>query len=356
MITVESLTKLYTGPAGVVRALDSVTFEVDDATICGVVGGEDAGKSTLARCVGVREFPDSGAVNVTSGSAGVRSTGPDGVGMVDADSVDGLSRQRTVAGNVGLALEGRGLSASKRRGRVAELLDLTGLTEYAGLGLSGLDAGRRRRVALAAALASGPSGLVVDEPTAGLDAAAAAGILTVLDRVRNELGLPVLLFTRDIGVVRRACDDVALLSDGRLIEHGNLLRLASTPGSATARWALPDTGDGAGRGAARHDRVVDVALVGFAAVGALLPEASSRFDVDVAVLGGGLVRFGDTPMARFALGVTGAGADDALTWVAQQGGIVSKPVVGDAVTTSTVAAPERRVLRGSTDIPACRAA
>lgn len=362
MITVEGLTKLYTGPAGTVRALDNVTFDVGDATICGVLGGEDSGKSTLARLVAAREVPDAGTV--LSGDpelavAGVEGGGQSsaGVGLLDAGVTDELSRQRTVAGNVGLALERRGLSASKRRSRVAELLDLTGLTEQAGVGIAALDIGRRRRVALATVLAGGSSLVVVDEPTAGLDAAASAGMLTVLDRAAGELGLSVLLLTRDVGVVRKACDDIALLVDGRLVEHGNLLRLASTPGSTTARRVLPDTGESARSAASAHDRVAEVSLVGFAAVGALLPEASSRFDVDIAVLGGGLVRFGDTPMARFALGVTGECADVALAWIADQGAVVATTgVEPEAVERRTVVGSTRAATRGPQSVPACRAA
>lgn len=331
MITVESLTKSFSGIAGTVRALDGVSFEVGDATICGVVGEGGAGKSTLARCIAARERPDSGVVRLdgvdltsvarTSVGSGPAVTG--GFGLLAPGAADGLSRQRTVAGNVAFPLERRGIPAAKRRARVIDLLDLAGLTEHADVGVGSLDAPSRHRVALASILASGPAVLLADEPTGGAGAGAASGMLTVLDRARSELGLSVLVFTRDIGVVRKACDDVAVLSDGTLTEHGALLPLATSPGSDTAELALPGLGEGPAGGTAGYGRVAEVVLVGFAAVGALLPEAASRFDVDLAVLGGGQARFGDTPIARFALGVTGEQADAALAWIAEQGGIVA---------------------------------
>src|SRR5699024_1569680 len=76
---------------------------------------------------------------------------------------------------------------------------------------------------------------------------------------------------------------------------------------------------------ARYERAVDVVLVGFAAVGALLPEASTRFDVELATIGGGVTRLGDTPVARFRVGVRGSQAEAALTWISERGAQVFYP-------------------------------
>jgi D-methionine transport system ATP-binding protein len=78
----------------------------------------------------------------------------------------------------------------------------------------------------------------------------------------------------------------------------------------------------------RYDRSADVVLVGFASVGALLPEAAGRFDVEFATIGGGLTRIGDTPVGRFRLGVRGERADAALAWVAERGGHVTHTARG----------------------------
>jgi D-methionine transport system ATP-binding protein len=130
-----------------------------------------------------------------------------------------------------------------------------------------------------------------------------------------------------MAVVRRICDDVALLDGGRIVENGKLLDLVSDVDSRTANALLPalDQTDGV---AGNHDRVADVVLVGFAAVGALLPEASNRFGVDLAVLGGGLTRLGETPVARFRLGLTGERADSALEWISEAGALVRRTPKG----------------------------
>ncbi|MBK0866599.1 ATP-binding cassette domain-containing protein [Saccharopolyspora sp. HNM0986] len=314
MITVENLSKSFRGEsrAGAV-ALDDVSLEVPAGSVCGVVGPSDAGKSALARCVGLLDKPDRGAVKID----GTNLSALDGaalraarrhIGVVpDGDS---LLRQRTAAGNVALPLEAAEMPGPQRRARVAELLDLVGMTDKAPLHPEQLTDGQRRRVAVARALAAKPSVLVADEPTAGLDSSTAEAVLTVLDRARSELGATVLLTTADTAVVRRIADEAVVLDGGRVVEQGKVLDLVSEPGSRLGTSLLPDAGSGR-----RHDVVAEVVLVGFAAVGALLPEAAGRFGVDLAVLGGGMTRLGDTPVAKFRIGLTGERSEAALKWM-----------------------------------------
>jgi D-methionine transport system ATP-binding protein len=74
--------------------------------------------------------------------------------------------------------------------------------------------------------------------------------------------------------------------------------------------------------------VADVVLVGFAAVGALLPEVSHRFGVELNIVGGGLTRLGETPVARFRLGLNGERSDSALEWISEAGGAVQRSLKG----------------------------
>jgi D-methionine transport system ATP-binding protein len=128
----------------------------------------------------------------------------------------------------------------------------------------------------------------------------------------------MLLTTQDSTVVRRVCDEVGLLDNGRLVEQGSVLDLLTDPASAAARALLPAIETPRAH-AASYDCTVDAVLIGFAAVGALLPEAASRFDVEVATIGGGLTRFGDTPVAHFRLGLRGARTSAALDWIRDRG-------------------------------------
>jgi D-methionine transport system ATP-binding protein len=326
MITVENLSKSFRGQAGPVVAIDDVSFDVPAGTIAGVVGPAGSGKSTLARLLALQERPDSGTIRLDGlDVAGLDPrrlrTARSRIGVVPA--ADALVNQRTAAGNIAIPLEQAGVDGPLRRTKVGQLLDLIGLTDKAATYPEQLTDGQRRRVAVARALVGEPTLLLADEPTAALDPDGAAGVLAVLDRVRAELGATVLVATSDAGVVRKIADNAAILEHGRILEHGSLLELVNDPDSLIARALLPEIAPtGSSSPGTRHDRIADVTLVGFAAVGALLPEAGSRFAVDIAVLGGGLTRIGDIPVARFRLGLTGERADVAIGWIGERGGLV----------------------------------
>ncbi|MFD2419092.1 methionine ABC transporter ATP-binding protein [Amycolatopsis pigmentata] len=325
MITVENLTKSFPGEKTPVLALRDVSIEVSAGALYGVLGPSGAGKSTLARCVALREKPDRGTVRLD----GLNVARLDGRRLREVrrqvaalDAHPPLRAERTVAGNIAEPLERLGVDGPQRRSRVGRVLDLTGLTQRAAQLPGELTEGQRRRVGLARALAAGPAVLLADDPTAGIDQDDAAGVLTVLDRARAELGVTVLLTTQDSSVVRRACDEVGVLEQGRLVEQGSVLGLITDPASHTARAVLPAIETPRAQ-SARYDRVADVVLIGFASVGALLPEASSRFDVEIATIGGGLTRVGDTPVAHFRLALRGTCSEAALSWIADRGAHVS---------------------------------
>ncbi|MEV7551405.1 ATP-binding cassette domain-containing protein [Amycolatopsis sp. NPDC089917] len=330
MITVENLSKSFPLNGNPVVALRDVSVDIQAGSLFGVVGPAGSGKSTLARCIGLQERPDRGVVRLDGLNTGTL----DGrrlreirrqVGVVSTKPE--LLAERTIAGNIASPLEQLGLDGPQRRNRVGNLLDLVGLTPRAGQRPGELSEGQLRRVAIAKALAAGPSVLLADDPTSGVQPEESGAVLTVLDRARAELGVTVLLTTPDAGVVRRVCDDVAVLEAGAVIERGSVLDLISDPNSRTAQALLPTIETGRAQ-ASKYDRAVDVVLVGFASVGALLPEAAGRFDVELATIGGGLTRIGDTPVGRFRLGVRGERADAALAWIAERGGHVTHPVRG----------------------------
>jgi D-methionine transport system ATP-binding protein len=323
VITVENLVKSFQTGNGTVRALDGVSMEVPAGAVCGVVGPSGAGKSTLARCVALLEKPDSGAIRVdgvdlVSLSGKALRAARRQIGVVPQG--DSLLRQRTAAGNIALPLEAAGVPGAQRRSRVAELLDLVGLTSKASVYPDQLSGGQRQRIAIARALAAKPSVLLADEPTSALDPATTDSVLAVLDRARSELGVTVLIVTHDMAVVRRIADDVAVLEDGQIVENGKVLDLVAEPGSRVSSALLPETdqADLYKSTGGKHDVVAEVVLVGFAAVGALLPEASSRFGVELSILGGGLTRLGDTPVAKFKIGLTGERSEAALKWMIER--------------------------------------
>ncbi|MCE7008699.1 ATP-binding cassette domain-containing protein [Kibdelosporangium philippinense] len=328
MITIENVSKSFWSRTGNVVALDGVSLEVNAGAALGVVGPTGSGKSTLARVVSLQERPDTGAIRLDGlntaalDTRSLRATRRQ-IGFVTGETQ--LFKQRTTAGNIALPLEQSGVDGPQRRARVGRLLDLIGLTDKAAAYPDDLTAGQRRRVAVARALVGEPGLLLADDPTANLDTDGAAGVLAVLDRARAELGVTLLVATQDTAVVRRICDDIALLDSGKLLEHGNLFDLLHDPESRVVQELLPVIDE---TGSVGHDRTADIVLIGFAAVGALLPEAASRFGVQVSVLGGGLTRLGETPVARFRIGLRGERSDGALGWIGERGGIVHQQLAG----------------------------
>jgi D-methionine transport system ATP-binding protein len=329
VITVEKVTKSFWSRPSPVLALHDVTLDVAMGTVTGVVGAAGSGKSTLLRCIALQERPDAGIIRLDGADTsrldarGLRAARRL-IGVVGA--TEPLVRQRTVAGNVALPLEQAGVDGPRRRAKVGQLLDLIGLVDKAGAHPGDLTEGQRLRVSIARSLVGEPLVLLADEPSAGLDADATAGVLTVLDRARAELGVTVLLATADASVARRACESVALLDDGRILEQGTLLSLVRDPNSQIAAAILPSVADTLSP--TSYDRVAEVVLIGFAAVGALLPEAGTRFGVDIAVIGGGQTRIGETPIARFRIGLCGDRVDAALAWIADRGGVVHQRAAG----------------------------
>ena len=324
MITVENLTKSFRSTTGAVVALDDITLDVADGVIAGIVGAKGSGKSTLARVLALRERPDAGTVRLdglNTATLDQRSlrVARARIGVVPAG--DSLLPQRTAAGNIALPLEQAGMDGPRRRDKVGKLLDLIGLTDKAAAYPDQLTAGQRQRIAVARALVGEPAVVLADDPTSELDATGAAGVLAVLDRARAELGATVLVVTPDTSVVRKIADDVAVLEHGRILEQGKLLDLVRDPDSRVAQAVLPAI-DPAARG------VADIVLVGFASIGALLPEAASRFGAEITVVGGGVTKIGETPVARFRLGVSGDRVDSALGWLAERGAFVRRTMTG----------------------------
>lgn len=321
MITVENLSKSFHTTSESITALRGVSLQIESGALFGLLGPSGAGKSTLGRVISLNERPDTGVVRIDGVNpatlAGHRLREVRGrIGAVDASAA--LRPERTAAGNIATPLERLGVDGPLRRTKVAEILDLVGLTRLAAQRPDELNEGERRRVALARSLVVDPFVLLVDDLTGGLDADHAGGVLAALDRARAELGTTVLLATPDADVVRKVCDGVAVLAEGAVVEAGSVFELLADLSSRTSRSLLPAVDSDAAR-LGGYDRAADVVLIGFATVDTLLPEASARFGVEITTVDGGLTRVGETPTARFRIGLRGERADAALDWIGAHG-------------------------------------
>ncbi len=228
------------------RVLESVSLSVPQGRIQGIIGRSGAGKTTLIRIASLLERPDEGQV-LFSGDAASDARG----GMLlEARRKAGfvfqnfnLFSSRTVAGNVAFPLEASGWERKEAAGRVEELLNLVGLADKASRPAARLSGGERQRVAIARALANNPKILFCDEATSALDPETTRSILDLIKSLRKKLGLTVLMVTHQMEVVRRTCDDVAIISQGAIVEAGSVDEIFARPKTETARRMVEEAAD-----------------------------------------------------------------------------------------------------------------
>jgi len=203
-------------------------------SVHGVIGQSGAGKSTLVRCLAMLDRPTAGTVEING--VELTSVRPDelrrarrrlGVVFQHANLFD----SRTVEGNVAYPLELAGVGRAARQAKARELLGLVGLADAGAAHPAQLSGGQRQRVGIARALATDPDVLLCDEPTSALDPATTGEILDLIAALKARLGLAVVIITHEMGVVKRVCDSVSLLEDGRIVESGTLIETVRTFGS-----------------------------------------------------------------------------------------------------------------------------
>jgi ABC-type Fe3+/spermidine/putrescine transport system ATPase subunit len=211
-LEVENLQKRF----GQVVAVDGVSFSVDAGEILVLLGPSGCGKTTVLRCIAGLERPDRGEIRLDGRS--LLSLPPEkrDVGLVFQNYA--LFPHLTVAGNIAYGLRhGRyRLSRPARRKKVAELLDLVGLSGYERRKPHELSEGQKQRVALARALAVEPNVLLLDEPLSALDAALRVELRRELRRILKERGTTSVYVTHDQEEALVLGDRVGVMREGKL--------------------------------------------------------------------------------------------------------------------------------------------
>jgi oligopeptide/dipeptide ABC transporter ATP-binding protein len=223
------------------HALHGVDLDIPRGRTLGLVGESGSGKSTLASVlVGLRR-PSAGEVAFDPAPGSRLRTARQ---MVFQDPGSSLNPRLTVRSALEEPLRVHRIGTpGERRRRAAELLDLVGLAaEMLGRYPHELSGGQRQRVAIARALAVDPEVLVADEATSALDVSVQAQVLSLMVRLRDELGLTMVVVSHDLSVVRHVSDEVAVLYLGRVVEQGpagQVLRAPSHPYAAALVDAVP---------------------------------------------------------------------------------------------------------------------
>ena len=230
MIEVTGLEKKY----GNTVVLKDITFSIAKGEVFGVVGHSGAGKSTLLRCFNALEDYQEGSVKVmgkevkTLDRHGRKQLRRD-MGMIF--QTFNLMNSKNVFNNVAFPLEVWGMPKAQREKRVSELLELVGLADKRQVRVQSLSGGQKQRVGIARALALSPKILLCDEATSALDPKTTIAILDLLENIRRNLDLTIVIVTHQMEVVKRACNRVLLLDGGitQGIGKTDELFLAPTP-------------------------------------------------------------------------------------------------------------------------------
>ena len=212
-----------------------------DNSIYGIIGKSGAGKSTLVRLISLLETPDDGHILYASKRvdnlpkkqmiAQRRK-----VGMIF--QTFNLFSSRNAGENIAYPLEIAGVDKVTINKRVDELLELVELTGRKNAPVSTLSGGQKQRVAIARALANHPDVLFCDEATSALDPQTTRSILALLTELKQKMNLTIVMITHQMEVVRDACEYVAVLDDGIVVEEGKVADVFATPQSSTTREFL----------------------------------------------------------------------------------------------------------------------
>ena len=230
MIELQHISKVFEHNKMPIHALKDITIHVPKGKIYGVIGKSGAGKSTLIRCVNLLERPTSGKIffdnqEITHLSNRKLIEVRRKISMIFQHF--NLLSSRTVFDNIAFPLELNKTPKAVIKQKVSELIDLSG--------------GQKQRVAIARALASDPKVLLCDEATSALDPETTRSILALLKDINKKLGLTILLITHEMDVVKQICDQVAVISNGELVEQSSVGEMFSHAKTDIARQFIQST-------------------------------------------------------------------------------------------------------------------
>lgn len=240
IISLKNISKSFGDSEGKL-ASENINLDIPKGKILGIIGSSGAGKSTLLRCINLLERPTNGDVLVegqylTQLSAKELNKARKHIGMIFQHF--NLLSSRTVLENVVLPLKLVSVNKEKSKDIATHFLQRVGLGDKQNAYPAQLSGGQKQRVAIARALVLQPSILLCDEATSALDPASTVAILQLLKQINKDFGITIVLITHEMQVVKRICDEVAVLSHGKLVETGTVTQVFENPQSDITKELL----------------------------------------------------------------------------------------------------------------------
>ncbi len=255
LLEVSDLKTQFTTRDGVVRAVDGVSFALEEGHTLAIVGESGSGKSVTALSI-MRLIPDppgkiaAGKVVLRGESvldmsdADVRAMRGDRIAMIFQDPMTSLNPVFRVGFQIGEALRiHKGMSRKEADARAVEMLDLVGIPNAPHRAKDyphQFSGGMRQRAMIAMALACDPDILIADEPTTALDVTIQAQILELMIELQQRKGTAIIMITHDLGVVADMADDVMVMYAGKQVEYGSADAVFYSP-QHPYTWGLLDS-------------------------------------------------------------------------------------------------------------------
>ncbi|MEB2835944.1 MAG: ABC transporter ATP-binding protein [Desulfurococcales archaeon] len=256
LLEIRDLRVYYYTLLGAVRAVDGVSLEVERGEWVGVVGESGSGKSTLALAI-MRLVPPPGriaggsivfdGVDLTRLSEGeMRRIRGRRIGMVFQDPMASLDPVRRIGDQIGDVFLEHGVASSREEARrlAGEALEMAGLPrDWVDRYPHQLSGGQRQRALIAGAVALKPELLIADEPTTALDVIVQAKIMDLIEELKRELGMTVILITHDISLAAERSTRIAVMYAGKLVEYGPVDAVVEDPLHPYTRGLLESAPD-----------------------------------------------------------------------------------------------------------------
>ncbi|WP_064579366.1 methionine ABC transporter ATP-binding protein [Streptobacillus moniliformis] len=283
-LVIKNLTKKFNEKI----AVDDVNLEISKGEIFGIIGLSGAGKSTLIRMINKLESPTLGTIY---------NENKDIFKFNDIETREyrkktsmifqsfNLLSSRTVFENVALPLEISKFSKNEITEKVNELLMLVGLDKFKNEYVNNLSGGQKQRVAIARALSTNPDILLSDESTSSLDPITSNSILELLKDINRKLGITIILITHQMEVIKKICDRVAVMKDGKVIEVSTVKELFINPKTSFSRELISDLKIEVQKG---KENTLSLIFDGEQADKPYVSELTRKFNLDINILGGSI--------------------------------------------------------------------
>ncbi|VEI06152.1 Methionine import ATP-binding protein MetN [Kurthia zopfii] len=236
---------------------------------------------------------------------------------------------RTVEDNIAFSLEVAGVKKEARKKKVAELIELVGLTGREKAYPSQLSGGQKQRVGIARALANDPEVLLCDEATSALDPETTDAILDLLRSVNEKLNITIILITHEMHVIRKICNRVAVMEAGKVVEQGDVLQVFESPKALVTQKFVQQVTDTAGHKESIQQmkeqyskgKLIKLFFVGSTTEQPIITKLIRQFEVEVNIVHGNISPTKSGPYGTLIVQIAGSDeeVEKAVIYLAAEG-------------------------------------